>query len=103
MLRRGRYKYIHYVEAPDQLFDLESDPQELSDLAGNPAMIEVCTSLERELRGILDPLEMDRLAKQDQQELIDRHGGRDAILRRGTFVNSPVPGETPIFTARQQD
>jgi choline-sulfatase len=103
MLRRGRYKYIHYVKAPDQLFDLESDPQELSDLAGNPELVEVNASLERELRGILDPLEVDRLAKQDQQELIDRHGGRDAILRRGTFVNSPVPGETPTFTARQQD
>lgn len=28
MLRYRRWKYVHYVDAPAQLFDLESDPTE---------------------------------------------------------------------------
>lgn len=28
MIRHGRYKYVHYVGYPPQLFDLESDPHE---------------------------------------------------------------------------
>jgi choline-sulfatase len=34
MLRRGRWKFIHTPSDPDQLFDLESDPLELVNLAG---------------------------------------------------------------------
>ena len=35
-VREGRWKYIHCVLDPDQLYDLESDPQERTNLAGNP-------------------------------------------------------------------
>ena len=34
MLRDLRYKYVHYVNGPPQLFDLIDDPREVSDLAG---------------------------------------------------------------------
>jgi choline-sulfatase len=101
MVRRGRYKYVHYVSAPAQLFDLETDPQEVVDLAADPQLSAVRNELEMELRGILDPDAIDRLAKSDQLSLIERHGGREAVLRRGTFVNSPVPGEQPTFTAKR--
>jgi choline-sulfatase len=37
MIRRGRYKFIHSPVDPDQLFDLEADPRELVNLAGDPA------------------------------------------------------------------
>jgi choline-sulfatase len=33
MLRRGRYKYVYTHGHPDQLFDMEEDPNELSNLA----------------------------------------------------------------------
>ena len=33
MIRRGRYKYIYSEPDPDQLFDLEADPHELTNLA----------------------------------------------------------------------
>jgi choline-sulfatase len=33
MIRRGRWKFIHTPSDPDQLFDLESDPLELTNLA----------------------------------------------------------------------
>ena len=34
MIRRGRYKFIHSPADPDQLYDVESDPDELANLAG---------------------------------------------------------------------
>jgi len=36
-IREGKWKYIHCVLDPDQLYDLEADPLELSNLAGVPA------------------------------------------------------------------
>jgi len=36
MIRRGRYKFVHSRPDPDQLFDLESDPLELVNLAEAP-------------------------------------------------------------------
>jgi len=36
MLRGARWKYIHWLDLPDQLFDLREDPQEIRDLAADP-------------------------------------------------------------------
>ncbi|MDQ0319496.1 choline-sulfatase [Pararhizobium capsulatum DSM 1112] len=36
-IREGKWKYIHCEIDPDQLFDLEADPLELTNLAGVPA------------------------------------------------------------------
>lgn len=97
MLRRGRWKLIHYVNHRAQLFDLESDPEELSDRAGDPETAQVMDELEAELHRMVDPVEVDRQARADQQALVERYGGRQAVLERGTFTNSPVPGEVPRF------
>lgn len=101
MIRQGRYKYVHYVDAPPQLFDLQCDPQEVVDLAANSELATIREQMESTLRDLLDPLAVDAMAKQDQGDLIDRHGGRESVLSRGTFVNSPVPGEDPTYTAQQ--
>ena len=37
MLRKGKWKYVHCASYPPQLFDLESDPEELVDRAADPA------------------------------------------------------------------
>ena len=97
MLRSGDWKYVHYVGLPPQLFHLGDDPQETCDLAHKPECQQRLQELERELRAVLDPEEVDRLAKQDQRALVARHGGPAAVMERGTFTNSPVPGETPQF------
>ncbi|WP_324751637.1 choline-sulfatase [Roseovarius sp. Pro17] len=39
-LRQGRWKFNRCALDPDQLFDLETDPHELTDLAGDPAYAE---------------------------------------------------------------
>lgn len=97
MLRQGNYKYVHYAGMPPQLFDLEADPDELHDLAAEPAQAKRLQALERELRKICDPDEVDRRAKADQAALIERHGGRDKIVGKGSFGATPAPGHKPAY------
>ena len=97
MLREGRYKYIHYVDHRPQLFDLQADAQEINDLVDSAEHKSVQADFEQRLRTILDPDAVDAQAKADQAALIERHGGRQKVLERGTFINSPAPGEEPTF------
>ena len=55
MLRDQRHKYVHYVGAPPQLFDLEADPEELTDLGTDTAHEPQRAAFEARLRAILDP------------------------------------------------
>ena len=99
LLRDNRYKLIHHVNQDPQLFDLSKDPDEINDLSQNPEYRSVLDSMIKKLREICDPEEVDRRAKADQKALVEKHGGREAILNRGFFENSPVPGEKPAFRA----
>jgi len=92
MIRCGKYKYIHYVGLPPMLFDLERDPYEKLDLGRDPQHAAVIAECETALREIVNPEEADRLAKTDQRTFIEKHGGKEAILKRGTFRYSPPPG-----------
>ena len=53
MIRKGKWKYIHHINAPDQLFDLEIDPEELSNMAESES--EIVLELNRELNMICLP------------------------------------------------
>ena len=97
MIRRGAHKYIHHVGNPPQLFDLAADPDEVHDLAADPASVKVLAACEADLRAICNPEAVDALAKRDQGERIERNGGREKILARGSFGNTPAPGEKPVF------
>lgn len=99
MFRKGNFKYVCYVDEPSQLFDLEADPLEETNLAEHPDYQETLADLDRQLREVLDPEAVDAQAKTAQAALLERHGGREAVLARGQFTNSPVPGETPVFHA----
>ncbi len=93
MIRRGNFKYIHYVDHAPELFDLEADPEELSDLAADPAHQNLLRELEAALREVVDPDEVDRRAKADQAALVERYGGREAVIAMGNSFASPPPGE----------
>ncbi|MFC7027087.1 sulfatase/phosphatase domain-containing protein [Halomicroarcula sp. GCM10025710] len=67
MIRRGSHKYVHYVDGPDQLFDLETDPDELTNRAGAPKYQDIGTSLKAELREIVDPEAVDERARRNQR------------------------------------
>lgn len=97
MIRHGRFKYIHYVGLPPMLFDLESDPNERNDLGQRADYRGVVAECEARLRQVVDPEAVDRLARTDQKALIEQHGGKEAILNRGTFRYSPPPGARAAY------
>jgi choline-sulfatase len=92
MIRRGRYKYIHYVGYAPMLFDMEDDPYERRDLAGVPEYAAELAACEAQLRAMLDPEAVDRLARDDQRRMVERLGGKEAIMKRGAVRHSPPPG-----------
>jgi len=97
MLRDLSYKYIYYVDAPSQLFDLQRDPHELRDLASLPEFESILKDFEARLRALLDPEAVDTKALSDQAALVQLRGGREQVIARGSFANSPVPGAKPDF------
>jgi choline-sulfatase len=97
MIRVGRWKYIHYVAYPPQLFDLEADPEELRDVAADPRHADVVADCRARLLRICDPEEVDARAKQRQAELLAQHGGRDAVIARGDLGFTPAPGVAVNF------
>ena len=97
MIRRGPFKYVYYAGMPAQLFDLDTDPQEVRDLAEEPGYAGLIADCHAELRRIVDPDAADALAKADQRARIAAFGGREAILELGSFSHSPVPGAKPVY------
>ncbi len=98
MLRRARWKYVHYVGYQPQLFDMAADPHEQTDLGESEAHQSVRADCEAALRGIVDPAGASEQAFRDQAALITRHGGAERVRARGDFGNTPAPGEEPVFT-----
>lgn len=92
MIRHGKWKYIHYAGLPPMLFDLQADPHERTDLGRDAQYATVIAECEAALRKIVDPDAADRAAKADQRIYIEKHGGKDAIIKRGHFRYSPPPG-----------
>ncbi len=97
MVRQGKWKLIYYVGMAPQLFDMDSDPEELNDLASEESYSAVVEQLKAVLRTIVDPEQQDATAKEDQSKLLDEHGGRQAIIDRGGFGATPAPGTQPEF------
>lgn len=60
MIRRGAYKYIASELDPPLLFDLERDPHELVNRAGDPAIAEIERKFEQEVRLKWDSKELTK-------------------------------------------
>lgn len=91
MIKKGRWKYNFYVGFPAELFDLEADPEELTNLAAEPGHAETLARMHTELLKVCDPLAADAQAFQDQAEMIARYGGREAALKMGAPAATPPP------------
>jgi choline-sulfatase len=91
MLRQGDYKLIYYVTYEPQLFNLKKDPDELHDLAHDPAYASILKKLEGLLREICDPEKVDAQAKREQTEMMNQYGGKEVVLRENPVSYSPVP------------
>ncbi len=90
MLQDARTKYVHHCDLAPELFDLESDPQELVNLAERPDRQALLRHWEARLHELCDPGEVDRRAKSRQNALIDFFGGEDAI-RSGQGIGGYTP------------
>ena len=93
LIRKGGMKYIHYVDYPPELYDLETDPEEQNDVAGKSGSKPIINDLEGALREILDPKEVDARAKRDQAALIERLGGRAHVIETAKTGATPTPGD----------
>ena len=74
-----------------ELFDLETDPEEVTDLAGDPAHAKIVEQMEQVLRSICDPNAMNDLAFADQDRMIAGYGGAEAAIKLGASAATPPP------------
>jgi choline-sulfatase len=81
MIRRGRWKFIHSPADPDQLFDLETDPDEIDNLAGVPQHRAVLDDFRAILSNRFDPEATKRKVLESQKA---RHM-LFAALKRGAY------------------
>jgi len=65
-IREGKWKYIHCLLDPDQLFDLDSDPKELNNLAGDPDFAEVVALFRRQREERWDMGAFDAAVRESQ-------------------------------------
>ena len=100
MIRHGRWKYVHHVGYRPELFDLESDLGETTDLAERSEMASVLAECKAALSRICDPEAVSAEAFADQHRRIASYGGREAIMARGDYGYTPAPGEKPAFATR---
>lgn len=87
MLRDRRWKYVHWAGHDPQLFDMLTDPHELTNLADLPAHQLRVADFRRRLAAICDPDAVDVAAKADQQRRIEANGGETAVLAAGQQIN----------------
>lgn len=91
MLRKGRWKLIHYHGFAPELFDLETDSEEITNRAADPACAETLSDLYAALNAICDPAAMNDLAFADQDAMIAGYGGLKVAMNMGAPAATPPP------------
>ena len=91
MIRQGPWKYVYYAGGhPCQLFNLETDPDELTDFGEDPDYEGVREITHSYLTSILDPEEVNAQAFADQEALLESYGGAEKVLAIPSFNHTPV-------------
>lgn len=65
-IREGNYKFVHCEIDPPQLFDLESDPRELTNLAADPAYADLVDTFMKTVRARWDMARFDAEVRESQ-------------------------------------
>lgn len=94
MVRKAKYKYIYVHGFDAMLFDLETDPRELNNLAGQPEVAQIEASLRSEIMNRFDP---DSIAADVDKAQKERLLLRDA-MRAGRRTHWDFQ---PFFDATQ--
>ncbi|MEX2374966.1 MAG: sulfatase-like hydrolase/transferase [Dehalococcoidia bacterium] len=90
MIRKDRWKLIECVGDTPILYDLHSDPEELTNLAADPAYAEILKACREELSDIVDPAAATARAFDEQAKMVERVGGEEVIR-----ASSPIPYTIP--------
>ncbi len=93
MIRRGRWKYSYYDGYPDQLFDLDDDPDEMTDLAREPSHADVRRELRSALLSDWDPVAI--------RATIERRNRDKAVLK--AWAESVEPADSYRWETRVED
>ena len=91
MLRKGRFKLIHYVGFAPELADLNIDPEEITNLSEHQDFSSIRDELYAELKAICDPEAVDERAHDDRQALVDGYGGFEIAKTLGARAATPPP------------
>ncbi len=70
VVRRGKWKYIHYTYYDSLLFNMEVDPQEMDNVIGAPEGRLASKELYEILRSLVDPAEMTERAFRRQEQML---------------------------------
>ena len=89
MVRRGRWKYIHCEDDPPLLYDLESDPDELENLAGTEAAQAVESELREAVFRQWDPANLKQRVIESQRRRLFLHEAL-TIGRRTPWDFNPI-------------
>ena len=81
-IRQGRWKLNRCVLDPDQLFDLETDPRELDNLAGREEFLAIHRDLSRKMDEQWDAQKLDQDVRRSQQRRLAVYNA----LRKGTYT-----------------
>ena len=92
MIRDGKYKLIYYVDFAPELYDLQTDPQEMLNLATNKEYKEILENYVSKLFKIIDPNAVNEEALEEQALVVQQNGGIEKVLQRGGLNGTPVPG-----------
>jgi choline-sulfatase len=95
MIRRGRYKYVYSQPDPEQLYDLEADPNELDNLAGRPEHEEARRAFHAEVMARWDPQALRQSVIQSQR--------RRRLVARSLMTGQQTPWDfQPLRDASEQ-
>ena len=93
MIRSGNWKYNYYHGSPHQLFDLDSDPDEMINLIDDPECQEIAEGLKCKILNDWDPNEIDSIIRARNPE--------KAILK--AWASHVKPADNYKYETRAED
>jgi choline-sulfatase len=90
MLRNARWKYNYYPGHEPELFDIESDSDELKNLGSDPGYGDIRALCYQQMLELIDPEKENINAFSDQAKMIEKLGGAQAIINSEEFDFTPI-------------
>jgi choline-sulfatase len=102
MIRRAQYKYVYCHIDPEQLFDLENDPDELNNLAVDPNYADLLGTFNKEAleRWDSNAMTQDVLISQRRRRLIVKAMNKG---KRVTWDHQPIFDSSEMYMRNHID